>query len=99
MELLPLDLDGLARRVDDAAPDSGLGDSPIVDRGAYERAPSGCNIADLAVPYGALDFTDIVAFLGAFGAMDPLADLAPPMGTFDFTDVVAFLGAFGAGCP
>jgi hypothetical protein len=98
-ESIPLDLAGSARRVDDPAPDAGLGDAPIVDRGAYERAPTGCNAADLAVPYGVLDFTDIVAFLGAFGAMDPLADLAPPTGIFDFTDVVAFLGAFGPGCP
>ncbi|MFI4896283.1 MAG: GC-type dockerin domain-anchored protein [Phycisphaerales bacterium JB059] len=59
----------------------------------------GCNVSDLAEPYGVLDFTDVVAFLGAFGSMDPAADLAPPTGVFDFTDIVAFLGAFGAGCP
>ncbi len=58
-----------------------------------------CNEADLAEPFGSLDFSDVVAFLTAFGAMDPAADLAPPMGVFDFSDVVAFLGAFGAGCP
>ncbi len=61
--------------------------------------PEGCNEADLAEPFGAHDFSDVVAFLGAFGAMDPAADLAPPFGTFDFSDVVAFLGAFAAGCP
>ncbi len=59
----------------------------------------GCNIADLAEPFGTLDFSDVIAFLVAFGAMDPAADLAPPFGTFDFSDVIAFLGAFGAGCP
>ncbi len=59
----------------------------------------GCNDADLAPPYGVLDFSDVIAFLGAFGGMDPLADIAPPFGTFDFSDVIAFLGAFGAGCP
>ncbi len=59
----------------------------------------GCNEADLAEPFGVLDFSDVVAFLGAYGAMDPIADLAPPFGVFDFTDVVTFLGAFGAGCP
>jgi len=58
-----------------------------------------CNPADLAPPFGSLDFSDVVAFLSAFGAMDPAADLAPPFGSFDFSDVVAFLGAFGAGCP
>ncbi|MFI4897096.1 MAG: GC-type dockerin domain-anchored protein [Phycisphaerales bacterium JB059] len=62
-------------------------------------APAGCNDADLAEPFDVLDFSDVVAFLTAFGAMDPGADLAPPTGVFDFSDVVAFLGAFGAGCP
>ncbi len=66
---------------------------------SVENPPLGCNAADLAAPFGTLDFSDVVAFLGAFGAMDPAADLAPPVGVFDFTDVVTFLGAFGAGCP
>ncbi len=59
----------------------------------------GCNIADLAEPFGSLDFSDVVAFLSAFGAMQGAADLAEPFGSWDFSDVVAFLGAFGAGCP
>ncbi len=58
-----------------------------------------CNGADLAEPYGTLDFSDVVAFLTAFGAMDDAADLAEPFGAWDFSDVVAFLTAFGAGCP
>jgi hypothetical protein len=59
----------------------------------------GCNAADLAEPFGVLDFSDVVAFLGAFGAMDSAADLAAPTGVFDFSDVVAYLGLFGGGCP
>ncbi len=55
--------------------------------------------ADLAEPFGQLDFSDVVAFLVAFAAMDPDADLAAPLGQFDFSDVVAFLTIFGAGCP
>ncbi|MFI4897472.1 MAG: CotH kinase family protein [Phycisphaerales bacterium JB059] len=62
-------------------------------------APNPAGVADLAAPIGVLDFSDVIAFLGAFGSMDPLADLAPPVGTFDFSDVIAFLAAFGAGCP
>jgi hypothetical protein len=58
-----------------------------------------CSPADLAEPFGMLDFTDMLAFLGAFGAGQPVADLAEPFGTLDFTDVLAFLTAFGAGCP
>jgi len=56
-------------------------------------------VADLAEPFGVLDFSDVVAFLTAFGSGDPAADLAPPAGVFDFSDVVAYLAAFGAGCP
>lgn len=63
------------------------------------NASASCNIADLAPPYGTLDFSDVLAFLTAFGALDPAADLAPPFGVFDFSDVIAFLSAFGAGCP
>ncbi len=59
----------------------------------------GCNVADLAEPFDVLDFSDVVAFLGAFGTMDAAADIAAPFGTWDFSDVVAFLGAFGTGCP
>ena len=55
--------------------------------------------ADLAEPFGTLDFTDILAFLVAFGAGDPAADLAEPFGTLDFTDILAFLTSFNAGCP
>jgi hypothetical protein len=60
---------------------------------------AGCNPADLADPFGSLDFSDVLAFLGAFASMDPAADLAPPTDVFDFSDVVTFLSAFGAGCP
>jgi hypothetical protein len=56
-------------------------------------------VADLAEPLGVLDFSDVSAFLVAFGAMDPAADLALPLGVFDFSDVTTFLAAFGAGCP
>ena len=70
-----------------------------VDNVSVRSVPAGCNEADLAEPFGALDFSDVVAFLGLFGAMDPCADLAAPAGTFDFSDVVAFIGSFAAGCP
>ncbi len=62
------------------------------------RTP-GCSGADLAPPSGMLDFSDVIAFLSAFGASDPSADLAAPTGVWDFTDVLAFLTLFGAGCP
>ncbi len=55
--------------------------------------------ADLAEPFGQLDFSDVSAFLVAFGTQDAAADLAEPFGQWDFSDVVAFLASFGAGCP
>lgn len=55
--------------------------------------------ADLAAPYGVLDFFDVVAFLQAFTRQLPAADFATPSGVFDFFDVVGFLTAYGAGCP
>jgi len=58
-----------------------------------------CNDADLAEPFGELNFSDVVAFLTAFAAMGAEADLAEPFGEWNFSDVVAYLGAFGAGCP
>lgn len=63
------------------------------------QSPPPCNAADLAEPFGELNFSDVVAFLAAFAAMDPSADLADPFEEFNFSDVVAFLAAFGAGCP
>lgn len=59
----------------------------------------GCDVADLAEPFGTHNFFDVSAFLGAFGAMEPAADLAEPFGVFNFFDVSAFLGEFGNGCP
>lgn len=58
----------------------------------------GCNNADLAAPYGELDFFDISAFLTALGAEDPIADFNND-GSYDFFDVSAFLQLLGDGCP
>ena len=60
--------------------------------------PTVCNEADLAVPFGVLNFADVQSFLGAFGAEQANADLAAPAGVFNFADVQSFLGLFGEGC-
>ncbi|MEZ6241450.1 MAG: GC-type dockerin domain-anchored protein [Phycisphaerales bacterium] len=75
----------------------GLASSQVVTLLAQTSA--GCNAADLAEPYGQLDFSDVVAFLVAFGNQDPAGDLAAPMGQWDFSDVVEFLTVYGGGCP
>jgi len=58
----------------------------------------GCNAADLADPFGTLDFFDVSAFLGAFAQQSAEADINGD-GVWDFFDVSAFLVAFGNGCP
>ena len=62
------------------------------------EAVGGCSPADLAEPFGSLDFFDVLAYLAQFDAQDPAADLAPPAGQFDFFDVLEYLSAFDAGC-
>ncbi len=58
-----------------------------------------CSGADIALPYGQLDFSDVTAFLAAFAAGQPIADYAEPYGQFDFSDVAFFLTEFAEGCP
>lgn len=55
--------------------------------------------ADLAPPFGTIDFFDLSAFLSYYGAADPAADFAAPLGTINFFDVSAYLAAYSAGCP
>ncbi len=66
-----------------------------------EVGGGGCNDADLVEPFGVLEFADVLAFLGAFAAMEPAADLVPTGGdgVWEFADVLHFLGEFAAGCP
>jgi hypothetical protein len=59
----------------------------------------GCSAADLAEPFGTLNFFDLAAYMGQFTSQNPAADLAAPFGQFNFFDVAAYLGVFNAGCP
>lgn len=98
------DLAGNTRHHDDpGVTDTGVGPFTYLDMGAYEfqgaSPPTPCNAADLAEPFGALNFFDVSAFLNAYNAMDPAADLAEPFGVFNFFDVSAFITSIGRGCP
>ncbi len=55
--------------------------------------------ADLAEPFGTLNFFDISAFIGLFNAGDPTADVAAPFGSLNFFDVAEYIARFNAGCP
>lgn len=63
-----------------------------------EAAPTACNAADLAVPFGILDLADINAFISGFTSQDPIADL-DDSGIFDLGDINMFVAAFIASCP
>ena len=55
--------------------------------------------ADLAEPFGTLDFFDVAAFLDLYNAGDTAADLAAPFGELNFFDIAAYIDAYSAGCP
>jgi hypothetical protein len=56
-------------------------------------------VADLAPPFGVLNFFDVAEFLSLFNAGSPPADIAEPFGTLDFFDVAAYIQRYNAGCP
>lgn len=84
-------------------PDAGptlAGGSYALDGGFWPAAVSAdvC-LADLAPPFGVLNFFDIAAYIALFNAGDPRADLAAPFGTINFFDLSTYIGLFNAGCP
>ncbi|MBL4699114.1 MAG: S8 family serine peptidase, partial [Phycisphaerales bacterium] len=70
----------------------------IVITGDVTASAAGCNAADLAEPFGNLNFFDVSAFLTAFSASDSSADLNGD-GSFNFFDVSDYLTLFAEGCP
>ena len=58
----------------------------------------GCNVSDIAMPFGVLDLGDIGAFVGGFTAQQPIADL-DGNGIYDLADIGLFVSNFTAGCP
>ncbi|MCC5823477.1 MAG: DUF4394 domain-containing protein [Phycisphaerales bacterium] len=71
-----------------------LGDVAIVPA----SGPEPCSSADLAEPFGELNFFDLAAYLALFNAQDPAADLNQD-GQFNFFDIGIYLDLFNAGCP
>ncbi|MEM7754976.1 MAG: beta-propeller fold lactonase family protein [Planctomycetota bacterium] len=61
--------------------------------------PQPCSLADLVVPFGFIDLSDVDAFIAAFNVGDALADVAFPFGIVDLSDVDAFIASFLGGCP
>jgi len=78
-------------------------DETIVGSGITTIDVTGCDgplcPADLAIPFGLLDFNDVLTYLTRFAESDPSADLIEPIGVLDFNDVLGFLSLFTSGCP
>ena len=59
----------------------------------------GCSPADVAEPFGTLNFFDVSTFISMYNSADPDADLAAPFGVFNFFDVAEFISLYNDGCP
>ncbi len=77
--------------------EAGVDQVQLVER-SCEDVQIGCNQADLAEPYGQLNFFDISTFLTVFSANEPAADINND-GLHNFFDISDFLTIFSAGCP
>jgi predicted outer membrane repeat protein len=96
-EVLPSDAAGNPRLVDAPEPDTGIGASPIIDRGAYEfQTPPPVCRADFNGD-NTVDFFDYLDFARAFDAGDSEADFNWDE-SVDFFDYLDFAAAFDAGC-
>lgn len=89
------DLDGAPRRRDDPfKPDLGIGLSPVVDLGAYERHPACASDFDWD---GFVTGDDFDSYVAAFEAGSPAADFDGD-GFVTGDDFDAYVAAFEAGC-
>jgi hypothetical protein len=97
-EPIPFDLDGRPRFVDDPdTPDSGEGDPPIVDMGAYEHQCFGDLDGDDDVDLS--DLATLLAHCGmTSGATHEDGDLDGD-GDVDLSDLAALLAVYGTTCP
>jgi predicted outer membrane repeat protein len=90
------DLDGKSRFVDDPRiPDTGLGDPPIVDMGAYEFGYTPCHAADFSGD-GQVDQTDLGILLAYYGWSD--GGDTDGDGDTDQADLGVLLGVYGEIC-
>jgi predicted outer membrane repeat protein len=97
-ENLPFDILGQLRQTDDpSTPNTGLGSSPLVDRGAYEFQPPPVSCPADFNGDNQVDFFDYLDFAAAFDAEDPSADFNND-DQVDFFDYLDFAAAFDAGC-
>lgn len=80
---------------------SGGGKAAVVDNAVVQLTSTvGTECpADLAEPFGTLNFFDLLAYISAFNAGDPSADIAAPSGNLNFFDLLEYISRFNTGCP
>ncbi len=99
-EFTPLDLDGEGRFFDDPnTPDSGCGDAPTVDMGAYEAGDTGPQpcFGDLDHD-GDIDVADLAELLESYGESDTCDGDLDCDGDVDLADLAELLGVYGTSC-
>ncbi|MCH8509209.1 MAG: hypothetical protein LAT64_13700, partial [Phycisphaerales bacterium] len=69
-----------------------------IDTLACDDTHPGCSPADLAEPFGVLNFFDLAAYLDLYNAGDLAADFTGD-GELNFFDIAEYLTVFNAGCP
>ncbi|MBX3321640.1 MAG: hypothetical protein KF757_01480 [Phycisphaeraceae bacterium] len=96
---ITIDLAGQPRFVDDpATPDTGIGEPPIIDMGAFEYHPAPWECPPDLNDDGVLDVFDVEVMLGLYSAHDLGADFNGD-GILDFFDILRYLQMFSDGCP
>lgn len=73
-------------------------DNQVEDHQSHRDASIGCSNADLAQPFGQLDFFDVSRFLSGFASMESFSDINGDE-LWDFFDISGFLASFTQGCP
>jgi len=61
------------------------------------RERPGCR-ADVMVPFGTLNFFDVVEYLSRYSDGDAAADIAEPIGTLNFFDIAEYIALYNLGC-
>jgi hypothetical protein len=102
IELLPIDMDGNPRRIDDPnTPDQGAGTAPIVDLGAYEFVIP-CDLAGDLNHDGGVDIQDLATLLSNFGTLNGATPEDGDLdgdGDVELADLSVLLSTFGTSCP
>lgn len=97
--LYPEDLDASGRFLVGQATYHPNGSAVVLAEAAFVLDLHPVCEADLAEPFGSLNFFDIIEYIARYNAQSPDADLAEPFGAFNIFDILAYIDRYNAGCP